>query len=101
MLDFQVSPSGYPQVIEAGERFHANRSDTPDHGWVCAILRLPLRVRWPGAPLRPDREPASRGLSVEVLFAVLARPRLRLPLIPFNPGLAFVACLCEQQRSNP
>ena len=37
----------------------------------CRQLRYRCWVRWPCAPLAPDREPASRGLSVEVVLSTL------------------------------
>ena len=77
---------------------------------VCAPTGVSVRFRrcaacrwrgpWPGAPLAPEREPAPRGLSVELLYAGRACP-LQRSGYPLPTALAFVACLCERQNSNP
>ena len=59
----------------------------PDHGSSAPLSACRCWVRWPGAPLAPDREPASRSLSVELPFAGRARPQHRLTRVPFNQGL--------------
>ena len=62
----------------------------PDHGSVAPLSASRCWVRWPAAPLAPDREPASRSLSVGLPFAGLARTDIGFTH-PLQSGLAFAA----------
>ena len=62
----------------------------PDHGSVAPLSASRYWVRWPAAPLAPDREPASRRLSVGLPFAGLARTDIGFTH-PLQSGLAFAA----------
>ena len=62
----------------------------PDHGSVAPLSASRCWVRWPAAPLAPDREPASRSLSIGLPFAGLARTDIGFTH-PLQSGLAFAA----------